>query len=935
MSDRIKQISLWNCFRDSQSVRLKGRLRLPTKLLKEVSLRMIIESVRLKNFISHAKSEVEFPLGVSILVGPNGAGKSAVIDAILYALTGNRVRGEKVDDLIREGSREMEVGLSFRLDGIEHNIARQRKRAGNPDAKLRIDKKMVANSQMEVTSEIMERLQMDEDTIINSVFIRQGEITALLEADPAERKELIGKLIGLDRLDKAYVNMRQLISHFEDKAEKFGEVKREIEIRRESKQKRLDEINTLQKDIETLQEELKEKEKELKKAQKEVETWEKKEEKYNELSKEISVLKEKISAKENEIKSKKKSLEEAKKAHEDMKKIEPEIQIIDTLENYIDTLDIKQKAGKDLDAVEKELKKVKGLLKDKDTNRKEHELYTQKEKELTEARAKRKKLESAQSKYAEITTEIKHIKKDIESREEQISKIKSKACEFLPTASRQVQVERIKELEEKHSKIKSRVSDLQEQIGQINGRIREIKEYQNILGEEDKCPVCHKELTKDHRNTVMEEFKTELESITQEQVGKKEKIRDLEKELTDVSKELDKVKTLELNKLEDLEETLKDAQNSSKKLESEQKNLEAKVKKFEDVKTKIGKLEEKLKELKDAHTSYLAVVRSLEDERDLKIIKEEEHKLEQKINTTDKKLQELKENLKTVPESPKEKLQELRELAKQFEVLRSKSEKIGEYEKEIDRLEKDFLDLKSKHSSIEKDLKGLKYEKETHEAIQKSYATLDKEKSELLKSVELKSKSLKEQQEELNGLEDTLKELNKEFQSLKKIKGFLVYLREIRTSFSKDGIQTFMREKIAPIISNFACDYLDYFNLDITDIELNKDFDISLYGRSGEISVKSISGGEMVAVAIALRLAIARTISGKISTIIMDEPTTHLDEERRRELVKIMSNFLKEKSSLLQMIIVTHHRELEDLADTIYRVKKVDNVSQIKPIKLV
>ena len=61
----------------------------------------------------------------------------------------------------------------------------------------------------------------------------------------------------------------------------------------------------------------------------------------------------------------------------------------------------------------------------------------------------------------------------------------------------------------------------------------------------------------------------------------------------------------------------------------------------------------------------------------------------------------------------------------------------------------------------------------------------------------------------------------------------------------------------------------------------------------------------------------------------MDEPTTHLDEERRRELVKIMNNFLRETSSLPQMIIVTHHQELEDLADTIYRVKKLNNISQV------
>ncbi|TXT62445.1 MAG: DNA double-strand break repair Rad50 ATPase, partial [Promethearchaeota archaeon] len=388
---------------------------------------MIIESVKLKNFISHERSEIEFPLGVSILVGPNGAGKSAVIDAILYALTGSRVRGEKMEDLIREDSREMEIGLAFRLDGIKHTIERQRKLIGTPDAKLRINGSMVANSQTEVSREIMDRLQMDEDTIINSVFIRQGEITALLEADPAERKELIGKLIGLDKLDKAYVNMRQLISHFEKEVDKFDGVKREIEVRRESKQKTLDKINSLQKEIDDLQEQLEAKEKELQEAQKSIDTWEKKEKKYTELTEQISVLKERISANQDKLKSEKESLEEAEKAKEEMEKIQPKIQIIDTLESYIESLDTKENLGKELDAIQKELKKVKGLLEQQHQNQKEHELYIQREQELADAKDKRKTLEGAQSKYAEIITELNHTQEDIKSAEETISTISDEA----------------------------------------------------------------------------------------------------------------------------------------------------------------------------------------------------------------------------------------------------------------------------------------------------------------------------------------------------------------------------------------------------------------------------------------------------------------------------------------------------------------------------
>ncbi|MEJ2249872.1 MAG: SMC family ATPase, partial [Candidatus Lokiarchaeota archaeon] len=194
---------------------------------------MIINSLKLKNFISHGNNTVEFPLGVSILVGPNGAGKSAVIDAILYALTGDRVRGDVIDDLIRERTDKMEVSLDFQLDGLNYKIHRNRVRGGAPNAKFRIDDKLIANSHTEVTNEILRLLQMDKDTIVNSIFIRQGEITQLIDADPSERKAIIGKLIGLDKVEKAYVNMKKLVNHFKEKVKNFDKVSTEIKIREE------------------------------------------------------------------------------------------------------------------------------------------------------------------------------------------------------------------------------------------------------------------------------------------------------------------------------------------------------------------------------------------------------------------------------------------------------------------------------------------------------------------------------------------------------------------------------------------------------------------------------------------------------------------------------------------------------------------------------
>lgn len=61
---------------------------------------------------------------------------------------------------------------------------------------------------------------------------------------------------------------------------------------------------------------------------------------------------------------------------------------------------------------------------------------------------------------------------------------------------------------------------------------------------------------------------------------------------------------------------------------------------------------------------------------------------------------------------------------------------------------------------------------------------------------------------------------------------------------------------------------------------------------------------------------------GKLDFIILDEPTTHLDEERRKSLVRIISEaFRSGLGPLSQMILITHDSEIFENAevDSVYR----------------
>ena len=59
----------------------------------------------------------------------------------------------------------------------------------------------------------------------------------------------------------------------------------------------------------------------------------------------------------------------------------------------------------------------------------------------------------------------------------------------------------------------------------------------------------------------------------------------------------------------------------------------------------------------------------------------------------------------------------------------------------------------------------------------------------------------------------------------------------------------------------------------------------------------------------------------QLDFLILDEPTTHLDENRRKELVTVLENLRR----VPQLIIVDHHPELLEAADTRFLVSLTPN----------
>jgi len=175
------------------------------------------------------------------------------------------------------------------------------------------------------------------------------------------------------------------------------------------------------------------------------------------------------------------------------------------------------------------------------------------------------------------------------------------------------------------------------------------------------------------------------------------------------------------------------------------------------------------------------------------------------------------------------------------------------------------------------------------------------------------SGNIKKAEMELEKLDSTLTEL-------KHVQGYVTELEQIQENvYNRDGpVGKSLRSWSLEIISQKASEYLEKLNIKIQRISLSektRDVDISCYSRNTTLDLESLSGGEQVSVALALRLGMSHLLgASNLNFMILDEPTAHLDSERRKSLVNVLSQLtnIKEDDSSVQFIIITHDAEIFD-----------------------
>ena len=167
---------------------------------------MFLKSLTLKGFKSFADTTVlEMEPGVTVVVGPNGSGKSNVVDAIalvLGAQAPSAVRSQKMEDVIFNGtSKRSALGRAEVLLTIDNSAGL----LPIDFTEVTIGRTLFRNGESEYALNGVECRLLDVQDLLSDagvgrqqhVIVSQGQIDAVLNARPEDRRAIIEEAAGV------------------------------------------------------------------------------------------------------------------------------------------------------------------------------------------------------------------------------------------------------------------------------------------------------------------------------------------------------------------------------------------------------------------------------------------------------------------------------------------------------------------------------------------------------------------------------------------------------------------------------------------------------------------------------------------------------------------------------------------------------------------
>lgn len=208
---------------------------------------MIPIKLQMHNFLSFKEpAPLDFmTFNLAVLSGNNGVGKSSVLEAITWAIWG-KTRASSDDDLIHQGTTGCWIEFIFEHEKNFYRIIRKRDKksklgqsflefqtrppaqavgvvgaAKNTRSKNLINDDIwesIAEATLKATQEkIIRILKIPYEIFVNSSYLRQGHADEFTIKTPAERKEILSEVLGLNYYEQISQKAREKLRLTQEK----------------------------------------------------------------------------------------------------------------------------------------------------------------------------------------------------------------------------------------------------------------------------------------------------------------------------------------------------------------------------------------------------------------------------------------------------------------------------------------------------------------------------------------------------------------------------------------------------------------------------------------------------------------------------------------------------------------------------------------------
>lgn len=876
---------------------------------------MHISRIEIQNIKSHSSSAYDLAPGTTAITGPNGAGKSTIVEAIAWVLFD--LIEYKKEDFVRRGEKKGSVTVTFEsgLDEREYVVFRDTGTAYHvTDPRLGV---RIADKKEEVYRFLWQHLGLEPGTDLRSLFrqaigVPQGTLTAIFLESATDRKVAFDRLLKVEEyrqaaerlretsrfVDQSVANARESIARAEGELSRFDAVEEELKIYSLQVKDLQTEIESNQADQTSMRDRIAI----LDEAQKKVESLQIKRDEARSIAERsgsvIVRLRQEVSQAEDatskievsraaagrhlEVLAKLAELEreraERDKLRAEISKVESAILSVEA-ENKRLTFE--------LASIQTAHEEIKGITPD--ISRQEAL-----EKELGELREKAAAARVAMENAAAIDARLIKLRENFREYSEKVQK---------------AEVEKIKAGE--LGELEKRNDDLIRHLAQMRAALDRDEKFQSEI-KGGLCPVLSQKCLNLRDGQTLDGFLTSQFSQARSHIAELETERDVVRTALTFARAAE----TQLAASEEYRRRMTEISDEGQRLKEEKaafEELSAAGPEIEEAITSVGK---RLKALDDPRARLRVAKTQVEREPLIRVgISEAESNLERLTAERNILIEQidpylaLDENWKALSAERDSTLDAHRTfLANQAvaETLADRRAELGSLEAEHGRSANELAEAEKLLADAE-----AKYDKVQHAADRDSLRKLENAFHSALARIELARNREKKLTAEIHRFADVKKALQEDYREKERLE-------------SVAEATAFIRDTLKEAAPRVARNYVYHVSLEANQLfrEISgnaertlkwaEDYSVSLEENGYERPFISLSGGEQMAAALAIRLGLLKQLTD-IRIAFFDEPTANMDAERRDNLGQQISRI----THFDQLIVISHDDTFDSYVDNV------------------